>query len=159
MTKENWRETTEKPSSSLGKGKGDTALSSFPVLRSAPFSRQIVFFFQFHSDFCLCPNCRAGTQAIFSRSVKWNPTKKLSDSWTQCKWQSTYPIDQLYRGEIQSWYYCGAVRLVRITLLRNMRFWAVAWSQNGWILAKFFRDGDEVEVNENWCKTQIIQLS
>ena len=46
-----------------------------------------------------------------------------------------------------------------LTPLRNNRFWAVAGSQNSWILANFFRDRDEVEVNENWRKKQIIRLS
>ena len=86
----------------------------------------------------------------------------MSGIWTQCEWQFTYPIDQLYRGEIQSWYYQRSVSMYGwsgLTPLRNNCFWAVAGSENSWILAKFFRDCDEVEVNENWHKKQNIRLS
>lgn len=52
MKKENWSGRNKKfgkrskPSDSLGKGKGDADLSSFPVLPSALFARQFFFFFQ-----------------------------------------------------------------------------------------------------------------
>lgn len=79
MKRENWIGRNKKfgerskPSGSLGKGKGDADLSSFPVLPSALFASQFFlfnFFLLFHSVFDLAhtvvaPGCDFFTKCFF----------------------------------------------------------------------------------------------
>ena len=82
MKKENWRGRNKtfgersKSSGSLRKGKGDTDLSSFPVLPSALFARQLFLFFSscfcFFCSFTLfspLPTLWWPQAVIFSRNV------------------------------------------------------------------------------------------